>query len=117
MNTEPPRAFFRLLQTDLLTHQGFLSHEALGVPPRRPLSRREQDLWRGVSVHDSFEAACAKGTVSPWLGQFVAEIRIPPGVEVRIEQTGRDRSHYTIWADPDELLSWVVSVMPVKPVH
>jgi len=117
MSTEPPRAFFRLLQTDALTRQGFMSHEALGTPPRRPLSRREQDLWRGVSVHDSFEAACAKGTVSPWLGQYVAEIRIPDDVVVRIEQTGRDHSHYTIWAEADDLLSWVVSVTPIQPVH
>jgi hypothetical protein len=117
MTAESPRAFFRLLQTDSLTRQGFMSHEALGTPPRRPLSRREQDLWRGVSVHDSFEAACAKGTVSPWLGQYVAEIRIPHDVAVRIEQTGRDRSHYTIWADPDALLSWMVSVLLIHPVH
>jgi hypothetical protein len=94
-----------------------MSHAALGVPPRRPLSRREQDLWRGVSVHDSFEAACAKGTMSPWLGQYVAEIRIPPGVQVRIEKTGRDPSHFTIWASPDDLMSWVVSVTPIEPVH
>ena len=94
-----------------------MSHEALGIPPRRPLSRREQDLWRGVSVHDSLEAACAKSSVSPWLGRYVAEIRIPPGVVVRLEQTGRDRSHYTVWADPDDLLSWVVSVGPIEPVH
>ena len=94
-----------------------MSHEALGIPPRRPLSRRERDLWQGVSVHDSLEAARTKGTMSPWLGRYVAEIRIPEDVVVRIEQTGRDRSHYTIWADADDLLSWVVSVTPLEPVH
>ena len=117
MSLEPSRAFFRLLQADSLVREGFMSHEALGIPPRRPLSRREQDLWRGVSVHDSFEAACAKGTVSPWLGRYVAEIRIPPGVAIRIEQTGRDRTHFTIWASADDLLSWAVSVTPLEPVH
>ena len=56
----------------------------------------------------------AKATVSPWLGDYVAQVHIPSGEAVRIEQTGRDPFHYTVWAEPEELLSWVVSIIPVR---
>ena len=59
----------------------------------------------------------AKGNDSPWLGRFVAELRVPTGAVLRVEQTGRDPSHYTLWADAVDLLSWVVSVTPVERVH
>jgi hypothetical protein len=117
MSSEPYIVLFRLIQDDEATLRDFMSHEALGIPPRRPLSRREQDRWRGVSHHDSLATAVAKGTDSPWLGRHVAEVHIPRAAAVRIEQTGRDRSHYTVWADPVDLLSWVVSVVPLGAVH
>jgi len=117
MATEPPRILYRLVQTDPPSLQDFLSHEVLGISPRRPLSRREQDRWRGVSHQDSLDSAHIKGTESPWLGRYIAEVRIPDSGAVRTEQTGRDLSHFTVWADPADLLSWVVSVAPVEPVH
>ena len=55
--------------------------------------------------------------VSPWLGSFVAEIEIPSDGKVRVEQTGIDRNHFTIWADADDLLSWVVAVWGVDAVE
>jgi len=95
----------------------FRSHEALGISPTRPLTARARDRWRGVSHHDSREVAIGKARSSPWLGRYVAELHIPEEVAVRAEQTGRDPTHHTIWADPAELLSWVVSVVAVEPVH
>jgi hypothetical protein len=94
-----------------------MSHETLGIPPRRPLSPRERDRWRGVSHQDSRESAVRKAADSPWLGEYVAEVQVPIGATVRVEQTGRDPSHYTIWAEPSDLLSWVVSVTPAEEVH
>lgn len=115
---EPPaRVFYRLVERVPPTPRDFMSHEALGVLPKGPLSSRARDRWRGVSVHDVRGAVMVKGNDSPWLGGYVAELRVPHGVTVRFEQTGRDPSHYTLWADPAELLSWVVSVEPVEPVH
>lgn len=108
---------YRLIQTGRRTLENFMSHEALGIPPRRPLSRREQDRWRGVSHQSSLESALAKGTESPWLGRYIAVVRIPDGAAVRIEQTGRDPFHYTVWAAPEYLLSWVVSVIPLESVQ
>ena len=117
MIAEPPCILYRLVETDPPRLRDFLSHEALGMSPRRPLSPRELDRWRGVSHQNSLESALVKGTESPWLGQYVAEIHIPASVTVRIEQTGRDRSHYTDWADPADLLAWAVSVAPIERVH
>lgn len=94
-----------------------MSHQALGISPSRPLSRRGRDRWRGLSVHDTRNAAMMKGNDSPWLGRYVAELGVPAEVTVCVEQTGRDPTHYTFWAEPADLLSWVLSVAPVEPVH
>lgn len=39
----PPLDLFRLIRADQATLEDFMSHEALGIPPRRRLSRRERD--------------------------------------------------------------------------
>jgi len=48
------------------------------------------------------------------LETHLAEVTIPAEATVRIEQTGRDPDHYTVWADAADLLGWVVSVAPVQ---
>jgi hypothetical protein len=113
----PPVVLYRLIRAERATLKDFMSHETLGVPPRRRLSRRDRDRWRGVSHQSTLESAISKATDSPWLGQYVAEVHIPHGAAVRIEQTGRDPFHYTVWADPDDLLSWVVSVTRIPTVE
>ena len=114
---EPPRIFYRLVESDPPTLQDFTSQEALGIRPRRPLSRQGQERWRGVSHFDSRPAVVAMGADSPWLGGYIAEVRLPPGAGARAAQTGADPSHWTLWATPADLLSWVVSVAAIEPVH
>lgn len=46
----------------------------------------------------------------PRLGAYAAKVAIPAGV--RIEPT-LWQGHYTVWAGPDDLLEWVVEVLPV----
>src|SRR5438094_9206479 len=87
----PFRVFYRLVQTDPPSIEDFMSHEALGILPTRPLSGRAHDWWQGVSHHDSRDAAMAKGNASPWLGLYVAELHVPAAAIVRVEQTGRDQ--------------------------
>jgi hypothetical protein len=113
----PPVIVYRLIRSDQVRLEDFLSHEALGTPPRRRLSRRDRDRWSGVSHQSTLESAVDKANDSPWLGTFAAEVHIPHGAAVRIEQTGRDPCHYTVWADPADLLSWVVSVTPIHEVQ
>jgi hypothetical protein len=69
-----------------------------------------------VSVYSSLEAAYRHGQDSPWLGTFVAEVVLPAGSVVRVEQAGRNRAHFTVWARADDLLSWVTSVRQVEDV-
>ena len=113
-----PRRLFRIVKQDPPRLQDFLSHAALGVQPRRPLSSRDLDRWRGVSIYSSRSAARGKATDSPWLGSYVAELSLPDNdARLRLEQTGRDREHYTIWAEPALLLSFVTIVTPVEALH
>jgi len=113
----PPRRLYRIVTANPPSRRDFMSHYELGRRPLRPLSRRDYDRWRGVSHFDSLEQAEDKLHESPWLGNFIAEIEIPPKAAVRIQQTGAKRSHYTVWADAGDLLRWIVSVRPISEVQ
>jgi hypothetical protein len=104
---EHRRTFYRIVRTDPPTLRDFQSNAEIGKEPRRPLTRREQSLWRGLSVYGSLEAALASRAKYPRLGGFIARIRVAPDVMIRVEQTGRDPEHYTIWAPALLLLSLV----------
>ena len=94
-----------------------MSHQARGAIPRRRLSQSARDRWAGISMFDTLEAAAAKGRESPMLGDHIAEVHIPPDSDVRIEQTGENPSHFTVWAPADRLLGWVTSVWDIRAVH
>ena len=68
-------------------------------------------------MYASLAAAIDRAHDTPWLGRFVAELSIPEDVGLRIEQTGRDRRHYTVWGPADRLLSLVCSVVQVPAVN
>src|SRR5688572_29833628 len=88
------RSFFHVIQFDTATEDDFLSNEAKGRIPRRPLSPEEQELWRGVSAYESWALARRKAGISPWLGSYIAELRIPPGSSIRARRTTRSRGHW-----------------------
>jgi hypothetical protein len=111
---DTPRVYFRIVETNPPTRYDFLSNEARGIVPRRPLTPRDRDRWHGVSHFMSYEAASSRIGDSPWLGNHVATIELPAHALVRIEQTGRDLQHFTVWADADDLLSWVASVEAIR---
>jgi hypothetical protein len=111
------RVFYRIVQTDPPTLRDFMSYEALEIPPRRPLPSSDRDRWRGVSHYASFAAAESAARARPGLGAFIAAVHIPTDGSVRIRQTGRDLDHFTVWAEADRLLGWVVSVTAVLRVH
>jgi hypothetical protein len=114
--SETPRRFFRIAEHNPPARYDFTSYEERGIVPRRPLTARDRDRWNGVSHRDTLQSAIDKIGDSPWLGMCIAEIEIPPYASVRIEQTGRDLHHFTIWASADDLLSWVVSVWAIDAV-
>jgi hypothetical protein len=117
MSDTPARLLYRIVLTDPPMLRDFMSYERLGVAPRRPLSPRDRDRWRGVSHYATRPAALAAARTNPRLGRHVAAVRIPPDADIRIEQTGRDPDHFTVWADAALLLGWVVSVTGVEGVH
>ena len=111
MASPVPRRFYRMLEKRLAELDNFMSNAELGIEPKRPLSPREMDRWRGISVMATPQSARRRMRVSPWLGAYVAVIEIPSDGRVRVEQTTRDPDHFTIWADAHDLLSWVVAVL------
>ncbi len=103
--------FYRIVRTDPPTERDFLSHHALG---RRPVNPTPEVLahWDGVSVYEREDQARGLARRRPWLGTYLAELRIPDGAPIRIHAWG-SKGHYTLWADPGILNSCVTRVVPV----
>ena len=68
-------------------------------------------------MFDTPQAAIAKQRESPMLGAYLAQVDIPLDAAVRIEQTGENPSHFTVWAPADQLLGWVTSVWDLRALH
>jgi hypothetical protein len=68
-------------------------------------------------VYSTEEAAIEKSDESPWLGRYIATIEIPADARVRFQQTGRNPSHFTIWARPEDLLTWVIFIRFLEDVQ
>jgi hypothetical protein len=107
------RTFFRIVGSDPPTLHDFLSNTALGRQPRYPLDVEARELWDGISVYASWARARRKAGTSPWLGSFIAELRIPPDTSVVARRTTTSREHWTLWAEAQVLLDCVVSVLPL----
>jgi hypothetical protein len=107
------QTFYRIIKQRQLRLDDFKSYEALGIPLLHdtPAARR---LAAGLSVYATEQAARARARLPSRfpLGDYIARIEIDDQV-IECEQTGRDPSHYTIWAPPQELLTSVVEVVPV----
>jgi hypothetical protein len=107
------RSFYRIVRTDPSTLWDFTSNEARGRRPRRPRDSEGRRLWRGLSHFDSIDAARAAARHTLALGAYIAEVEIPDGADLEIEQTGR-AGHYTISGSPARLLGYVRRVAPVE---
>ena len=106
------RTFYRIVKTNPPTLADFTSNLALGRVPKHP-DPRVMSLWNGLSVFDQKAQARQKAQEAPYLGRYIAELRILEGDPLRYQRTLRTPSHYTIWGSPDVLLSHVVAVGPV----
>ena len=103
------RSFYRVVRTDPPTREDFLSHEALGIPPRNP---DDVELWRGVSVQSTEQQARQRARL-PGFGRFIAELVIADDSGIIWRRTGRQAGHHTLWGDPDAMLACVVRTIPV----
>ncbi len=110
------RVFFRIVKTDPPRRRDFLSNQGKRGVPRPDLPRALRRLWDGLSVHETEEQSRRQAHENPWLGAFVAELRIPDRTSavVHWERTvPANEAHQTLWGDPDELLRYVVRVVPI----
>jgi hypothetical protein len=103
---------FRIVGSSPPALWDFLSYKERGIPLRHP-TRRGMRLWDGLSVYRTRAQAARIGALSPNLGHFVAEIRVPSDGSFRIELDNGDYGHCTIWGDASTLLQLVVSVSAI----
>jgi hypothetical protein len=73
-------------------------------------------LHAGFSVFATVNQARKKLEAYPGLGNMIAKLEIPDHAPVQIEKT-LGRGHHTIWADPDVMLRYVVSILPPTVVR
>ncbi len=101
------RLFYRIIRGDVPVREDFLSHRDLGKPLLDPALERE---WaEGISVYASLERAVARARTARWrLGRLAAVLSLDEGAPVEVAQTTRDRWHYTMFGNADDLEMLVV---------
>ncbi len=104
---------YRIAQNPHPNPVDFMSQGAQGRRCPDPSFVRE---WTdGVSVFDDLAHAVAKAVRAPALGKYVFALDIPANSGLEIPQTFRDRHHYTIYAQGETLLKFVLgSAFPVE---
>jgi hypothetical protein len=106
------RTFYRIVKTNPPTVADFISNLALGRVPKHP-DPRVLSLWNGLSVFDQESQARQKAREAPYLGRYIAELRVLEGDPLRYQRTMRTPGHYTLWGPADVILNRVVGVAPV----
>jgi hypothetical protein len=104
-----PTHFFRIVESNPPTLWDFLSAARRGRQLRRRTPELER-LFAGISLFETFAQARDQAQVFPQLGEFIAEIVVPNDLAIDCERTTRTEGHWTIWARPDTLLSYVILV-------
>jgi hypothetical protein len=112
-----PETFYRLVKSSPAAREDFLSYAELGLislddPPE---VRR---LKQGISVNRTLRQAKNRTSVPSLRDhEYIAELRIPDGAAVTFERTGHQKGHHTLWGDPDDFVSYVVSLVRVDDVE
>lgn len=107
--------YFRIVWTDPPQISDFESTAAReGVA--RFASEEARRLMEGISVFRTMKQARRTALKRPpWLGRgHIAQLVVPFDAEARVERTTKSAGHYTLWADPASIMSWVVNVVPVS---
>ncbi len=105
------RSFFRLVVTDPPTREAFLSAYELGRTPSGS-SPRQVGIHKGVSMFETEEQARHLAVEQRRRHGYIAQVAIPENV--RVERQGRREGHHNVYASADDLLRWVVRVVPVR---
>ncbi|MGI8554158.1 MAG: hypothetical protein ACR2PL_25730 [Dehalococcoidia bacterium] len=115
-----PQALYRIIKEAEPARADFVSQAVQSIDELRAGRRPKRDIpddgegshmWSGISVFRSAERAAAIMHRFPRIGAAVVRLHLPlesieDGV-LRIEKTGADREHYTLWGTPEDLLACV----------
>lgn len=100
------REFFRIVSSKEPTLEDFKSPRALGR--RLPNPAVEREWAEGVSIYDDFDRACQVSRKFKFrLGHYIVRIRVPEERTLEYTQTFEDMHHFTIYAEPEEILALV----------
>ncbi len=102
------------LHSDLLTPDQFRSLAAQGMHYDNPVAAYRS---QGISTWAAENIARARGTqprVNRGRWQFLAALDLATdGIAVRIERTGKQVGHFTVFGDPRTMHESVVQVLPL----
>jgi hypothetical protein len=107
------REVYRFIRGETPTLDDFRSQGALGK--RMRWNQDDPDAVRrwngGISVFDDFVRASelASGSGFGW----IATIALEDSAGYEVSRYGRDRHHYTIFGEPEQLMALVSEVRPV----
>jgi len=102
------RTLYRIVKSDPPTERDFWSHSRSGLR----YHPSKEHVANGVSTFDREQEARRTARRFPNTGTLIAELRIPRRADVTVAQT-MGRHHYTVWGDPELLVTFVVRVVPV----
>jgi hypothetical protein len=99
-----PRTVYHVVEHNPQTREDFFSDEETGLPAASYETPRHRT---GMSSYDRLSDARGVAKLLKRRRQLeeihIAAVPIAPGGPFRVEQSGPDRHHYTLWGDPDEL--------------
>lgn len=86
------RVLYRIVQGNPPTRADMLSYQELGIAP------------------DSDDPEMRR--LPPARRVFIAELHIPPNAPMTLERTGSQPGHHALWGNADDILGYVVRLIP-----
>ena len=102
---------FRIVRSNPSSVRDFTSKVALGLVDLRADAETKR-LESGLSMYRTLAQARRKARAFPFLGSFIAIVRIRWPMFI-VERTTASAGQHTVWGDPEALLACVMAVEPV----
>lgn len=109
----PTRRLYRLLRGIQPVRDDFRSHAARGRRLRPDASDEQRRIFDGLSMYESEVQARETAARFPNVWQTIAVLDLPDDGRFRMEQTGVAAGHWTVWAQPDAVIHYVVDTLPL----
>ena len=100
-------SFYRIIRGPIPTLEDFLSARDLGVSDQPPQGL-EREWAESISVYDGLEYTIRRAeTARREIGRFVVRLDVPDDGSVEFAKTTRNRHHYSIYGQPEDLIRLV----------